>query len=133
MQDSIFTKIIKGEVPCHKIYEDTKTIAFLTINPITPGHTLVVPKEQVDHLWNLYDDDYHAVMDTTKKVANRIQEVLQPVRVGEHVAGMEVPHAHIHLFPFNNLEEFWKRPQETSPPDEELADMAAQLRMQDEL
>jgi histidine triad (HIT) family protein len=132
MQDSIFTKIIKGEVPCHKVYEDAKTFAFLTIGPINPGHTLVIPKKQVDHLWDLSDEDYQAVMATVKKVANRIREVLQPVRIGEHVAGMEVPHAHIHLFPFSTIDEFWKRPQETPPPDAELAAMAAKLRMQDE-
>ena len=133
MQDSIFTKIIKGDIPCHKVYEDQKTLAFLTIGPINPGHTLVIPKKQVDHLWDLKDEDYQAVMATCKKVANRIREVLNPVRVGEHVAGTEVPHAHVHLFPFSNDEEFWKRPQQTPPPDEELAAMAARLRMEDEL
>jgi len=133
MQDSIFTKIIRGEIPCHKVYEDAKTIAFLTINPITPGHTLVVPKKQIDHLWDLDDEDYQAVTATAKKVANRIREILQPVRVGEHVAGTEVPHAHIHLFPFNNAEEFWKHPSDTSASNEELEEMAARLRMEDEL
>jgi histidine triad (HIT) family protein len=131
-EPSIFTKIINGEIPCHKVYEDTQTLAFLTINPVTPGHTLVIPKKQVDHLWDLDDEDYQAVMATSKKIANRIREVLQPVRVGEHVAGMEVPHAHIHLFPFNSEEDFWKRPQST-PPQEELAAMAAKLRMEDDL
>ena len=133
MQDSVFTKIIKGEIPCHKVYEDQKTLAFLTINPVRPGHTLVIPKKQVDHLWDLEDSDYQAVMATAKKVANRIREVLQPVRVGEHVAGLEVPHAHIHLFPFNNLEEFWAKPADTQPSNEALSAMATQLRMQDEL
>lgn len=132
MKDSIFTKIINGEVPCHKVYEDSKTFAFLTINPVAPGHTLVVPKKQVDHLWDLDDEDYQAVMATAKKVANRIREILQPVRVGERVEGLEVPHAHVHLFPANAEEDFRKRPQAT-PPQEELAVMAAQLRMEDEL
>lgn len=132
MQDSIFTKIIKGEIPCHKVYEDAKTFAFLTRNPHTPGHTLVIPKLQIDHLWDLPDEDYQAVMVTSKKVANRIREILQPVRVAEHVAGTEVPHAHVHLFPFDSPEEFWNRPGST-PPESELEDMAARLRMEDEL
>lgn len=128
MADSIFTKIIQGEIPCHKIYEDEKTIAFLTIEPIAPGHTLVVPKSQVEFLWDLSDDDYQAVMATSKKVANRIKEVLKPKYVGEHVAGEEVPHAHVHIFPFNNTEEFWRHPQ-PQPPEEELAAMARKLAM----
>jgi histidine triad (HIT) family protein len=133
MQDSIFTKIIKGDIPCHKIYEDARTLAFLTIGPITPGHTLVVPKQQVDHLWDLSDEDYHAVMTTTKNVANRIREMLQPPRVAVHVAGFEVPHAHVHIFPARNEADVFRQPMETSPPDEDLADMAAKLRMEDVL
>jgi histidine triad (HIT) family protein len=127
MQDSIFTKIIKGEVPCHKVYEDEKTLAFLTINPVRPGHVLVIPKVQIDHLWDLPDEDYQAVMATVKKVANRIREVLQPVRVGEHVAGQEVPHAHVHLFPFATTEEFLAKPSSQPADDGELAAMAAKL------
>jgi len=133
MQDSIFTRIIKGEIPSHKVYEDEYTFAFLSINPIHPGHTLVVPKQQVDKLWDLPDDLYQAVMATSKKVANRIQEVLQPTRVGVHVAGTEVPHAHVHLFPFSGEGDFWDKPMEASVASEELAAMAARLRMEDEL
>lgn len=117
MQDSIFTKIIKGEIPCYKVYEDDKTLAFLDINPIRPGHVLVIPKKQVEFLWDLEEADYQAVMATTQKVANRIREVMAPKFVGEHVAGEEVPHAHVHLFPFNNSEEFWARPNRSAPPD----------------
>jgi histidine triad (HIT) family protein len=134
MQESIFTKIIKGDIPAHKVYEDTQTYVFMTIEPIHPGHVLVVPKHQVDVLWELPDDEYQAVMATVKKVANRIQEVLQPSRVGSHVAGLEVPHAHVHLFPYDKGEEFWDRPMSAdSVADEELAAMAARLRMEDEL
>lgn len=134
MQDSIFTRIIKGEIPAHKVYEDELTFAFLTIEPIHPGHTLVIPKRQVDKLWELPEQDYQAVMATCRKVANRIQEVLQPVRVGSHVIGIDVPHAHVHLFPFGTTEEFWARPASADTvADEELAAMAARLRMEDEL
>jgi histidine triad (HIT) family protein len=132
MQDSVFTKIIKGEIPSYKIYEDKDTFAFLTINPIHPGHVLVVPKQQVDMLWELPDDLYLAVMDTSRKVSQRIQDVLQPGRVGMHVAGTEVPHAHVHLFPFQGDGDFWDRPM-AEVADEELAAMAARLRMEDEL
>lgn len=117
MEDSIFTKIIKGEIPCHKVYEDDKTFAFLDIHPIRMGHVLVVPKKQVDLLWDLDDDDYQAVMTTVKKVAKRIEEILQPVRVGVHVAGLEVPHAHVHIFPFSSNEDFWTRPNPDAEPD----------------
>src|ERR1035441_9554415 len=82
MADSIFTKIIKGEIPCHKIYEDDKTFAFLDIHPKQPGHVLVVPKQETDHIWDLPDEEYLAVMTTVKKVSLRIREVLKPSRVG---------------------------------------------------
>jgi histidine triad (HIT) family protein len=77
MQESIFTKIIKGEIPSHKIYEDDKTFAFLDIHPKTPGHVLVVPKNQVQFAWDLPNEDYAALMSTVKKIALRIKEVLQ--------------------------------------------------------
>ncbi len=128
MQDSIFTKIIKGEIPCYKIYEDDKTLAFLDIHPLQPGHTLVIPKVQVDHIWDLDDGDYKAVMDTSKIVANRLREVLKPERVGVKVVGTDVPHAHVHLFPFNTDNEFHaKQDFNYQPTNEELAKIAKQL------
>ena len=105
MEDSIFTKIIKGEIPCHKIYEDDKTLAFLDIHPKQPGHTLVIPKKQIEFVWDLDDEDYQAVMATAKKVARRIRDVFGTTYVGELVVGEEVPHAHVHIYPFNTLEE----------------------------
>lgn len=105
MEDTIFTKIIKGEIPSHKIYEDDKTFAFLDIHPKTPGHTLVIPKKQVEFVWDLEDEDYQAVMNTAKKVANRMREVLATPYVGEAVVGDEVPHAHVHVYPFSTKEE----------------------------
>lgn len=126
-EPSIFTQIINGDIPCHKVYEDDKTLAFLTINPIRAGHTLVIPKKQVDHLWDLEQVDYAAVMATAQKVAQRIREVFKPVRVGCHVAGMEVPHAHVHLFPFNSEAEFWDKPQSAEPDHAALAEIAKKL------
>lgn len=125
---SIFTKIIKGEIPSHKIYEDEKTFAFLDIHPKQPGHVLVVPKTEVDNLWDLSDEDYEAVMKTVKKVATRIQKVLSPKRVGTMVEGIAVPHAHVHVFPFNSIEEFHNVPDMNGEPNhEELAKIATQL------
>jgi histidine triad (HIT) family protein len=133
MQDSIFTKIIKGEVPCQKIYEDDQVIAFLDMMPINPGHTLIVPKQQVDHLWDVDDPLYHHVMDVSKLVALRIREVLQPVRVGMQLEGFGVPHAHVHVFPLHQgmqvtYTEFFKRVDNgLKPSNEELDAMAKKL------
>ncbi len=128
MEDSIFTKIIQGDIPCHKIYEDDKTFAFLDIHPKTPGHTLVVPKKQIEFVWDLEDEDYQAVMATAKKVACRIREVIGKPYVGELVVGEEVPHAHLHVYPFATLEESRRIPDPTAEPDHAaLAAMAQKL------
>jgi len=125
MSDSIFSKIIKGEIPCHKIYEDDKTFAFLEINPKQPGHVLVVPKKQL-HIWDLPDEDYNALMQTVKKVANRIDEILKPDRVGLQVVGVHIrDHAHVHVFPFNDMSQYNQEPK--PEPDEKLAEMAKKL------
>jgi histidine triad (HIT) family protein len=126
MNDSVFTKIIRGEIPANKIYEDDLTLAFLTIAPVQSGHTLVIPKKQIDHLWDLPDEDYRAVMETAKKVANRMREVFpEKSRIGVKVVGEEVPHAHVHLIPFNSIEEYNNRPGSADP--EELKAIAKKL------
>lgn len=128
MEDSIFTKIIRGEIPSHKIYEDDKTFAFLDIHPKTPGHTLIVPKKQVEFLWDLEDADYHAVMETAKKVALRIKEVFKPPYVGELVVGVDVPHAHVHVYQFADMEESRRVPDPDAEPDHaSLAEVAKKL------
>ena len=101
MQDSVFTKIIKGEIPSTKIYEDEHNYAFLDHKPMVPGHTLVVSKKQVANIWDLSAEDYHHLMATVKKVGARIKEVFQPKWAGVKVEGIAVPHAHVHVFPFN--------------------------------
>ena len=93
---SIFSKIIAGEIPCYKIYEDEKTLAFLDIHPETPGHTLVIPKVEVDKLYELEMEDYLAVMKTVKILASRMEKVLGR-RTLMKVIGTDVPHAHVHL------------------------------------
>ncbi len=128
MPDSIFTKIIEGEIPSYKVYEDEKTLAFLDIHPIQPGHVLVVSKAQAD-IWELSQEDYQALMKTVRQVADRIKKIFNPVRVGVHVVGIDVTdHAHVHVFPFNNMEEFQHRPNPNYQPDgEALAEIAKKL------
>jgi len=128
MSDSIFTKIIKGEIPAYKIYEDEKTLAFLDINPVQPGHTLVIPKKEVEFLWDLEDEDYMAVMATAKKVARHIREKLDKPYVGVQVVGIDVPHTHIHVIPFETQEEFRSHPPAGATSDEELAEIAEKLK-----
>lgn len=130
MQDSIFTKIIKGEIPCHKVYEDEKTLAFLDINPVVEGHTLVVPKAQAEFVWDLNDDDYLALMESVKKVGLRLREVVGKKYVGQLVVGTDVPHAHIHILPFNETQEMKRTLDGPGAPadDEALAKMAKRLR-----
>jgi len=128
MQDSLFTKIIKGEIPSHKIYEDDKTLAFLDIYPSVVGHTLVIPKTQVESLWDLNSDDYHAVMETTQKVALRLRDVLGTERVGEKVIGLDVPHAHIQLVPFTTAEEYYAKESTNEPDHAALAAIADRLK-----
>ena len=128
MQDSIFTKIIKGEIPCHKIYEDEKTFAFLDIHPVADGHTLVVSKKQVEFLWDLDGDDYDAVMKTAKKVALRAREVFQVPYIGERVIGTDVPHVHVHIIPFSDPHVMYEAADMQAEPDHErLAEIARKL------
>lgn len=128
MQDSIFTKIIKGEIPSYKIYEDDRVYAFLDIHPKTPGHTLVIPKKQVEFVWDMDDEDYQAVMTVAKKVALKLREVTGAPYVGELVVGIDVPHAHVHVYTFANIEESRRVPDPNGKVDhEELAAMAKKL------
>lgn len=128
-QDSVFSRIVRGEIPCHKVYEDELTMAFLDIHPIQPGHTLVIPKKQVKYLWDLDDETYCAVMSTAKQVALRLREVLGVPYIGEEVVGIDVPHAHVHLIPFTTTTEFRRIPVMTDEPDHAaLATMAAKLQ-----
>lgn len=128
MQDSIFTKIIKGEIPCHKVYEDDKVIAFMDIHPVQDGHVLVVPKSQVDKLYDLTDEDYTALMLVAKRIAARIQDILNPPRVAWAVVGFDVPHAHVHLVPSHTgFQDLDPRLAVPSPDHDKLAELAAKL------
>lgn len=100
---SVFSRIIAGEIPSHRVYEDALTFAFLDIRPAAPGHTLVVPKEEVDHLFDLAQDDYSAVWSAAHRIAAALMEITRAVRIGVIVAGFEVPHAHVHLIPARSM------------------------------
>jgi len=128
MQDSLFTKIIKGEIPSHKVYEDEKTLAFLNIYPSVTGHTLVIPKSQVESLWDLSSEDYLAVMQTAQKVALRLKEVLEVEYVGEKVVGLDIPHAHVHLVPFNTADEYYAKETTDEPDHIALSTLAERLK-----
>lgn len=128
MEDSIFTKIINGDIPCHKVYEDDRVIAFLDLHPQNPGHTLVVPKTQTDHLWDLSDEDYAYLWQVVRKLGSHIKTTLSSPRVGVVVEGFGVPHVHVHLVPIYHGEEL-KKPQDMAaePDHAKLADMARKL------
>lgn len=102
---SIFTKIINGEIPCYKIAEDANYFAFLDINPNTKGHTLCIPKQETDKLFDLEDDLYLGLMQFSKKIALAIEKTVPCDRVGMTVIGLEVPHAHVHLIPLNEMDD----------------------------
>lgn len=103
MSESIFTKLIKGEIPSFKIAEDDKFIAFLDIMPLKRAHTLVVPKVQIDYIYDLPDKMLSDLMIFSKKVAKKIESKIECKRIGVAVIGLEVPHAHVHLIPINDI------------------------------
>ena len=124
---SLFTKIIKGEIPCHKILEDESYLAFLEIQPINPGHTLVVPKKEVDYIFDIEDDELGGMMIFAKKVAHAIRKEIKCKRVGVMVAGLEVPHAHIHLIPILGISDL--NFENAKPTDSfELSKIAERIR-----
>jgi histidine triad (HIT) family protein len=116
---TLFTRIIKGEIPCYKIAEDEKYFAFLDINPLAKGHTLVVPKEETDYLFDVSDDSLAGMAVFAKKIALAIGKSVSCKRVGVAVLGLEVPHAHIHLIPVNSLNDInFARPKLKLTPEE---------------
>ena len=125
---TIFSRIISGEIPCYKIAEDDRFFAFLDINPLSKGHTLVVPKQETDYLFNLEDDVLSGMILFAKKVALAIGKSVPCVRVGVAVIGLEVPHAHIHLIPFNKESDMnFKNPKLKISP-EEMNEIAEGIR-----
>ena len=125
MNETIFTKIIKGKIPAHKIYEDKFTFAFLDIHPESPGHTLVVPKIEVDKIYDLPDEYYQAMWETARKVAKKLEEINNS-RSLIKVIGTEVPHAHIHIMSLDFHNPPTLLPSQAD--DEDLAKMAKKLK-----
>jgi histidine triad (HIT) family protein len=125
---SIFTRIIRGEIPCHKVGEDDRFLAFLDINPLREGHTLVVPKVEVDRFFDLPADVLAEIMPFAQEVAARIKRAVPCDRVGVAVIGLEVPHAHVHLVPIDAMSDMdFGRPKLKRTP-EELAAIAERIR-----
>lgn len=102
MENCIFCKIVAGEIPSYKIYEDARVFALLDIHPINPGHVLVIPKEHTPDFYNVGDESYAALMAAVKKIGALVQEKMQPKKVGLMVAGWDVPHAHVHVVPMHD-------------------------------
>lgn len=126
---SIFTKIIQGEIPSYKIAEDENYYAFLDINPLAKGHTLIVPKKETDYLFDLDDDLLAGMSVFSKKVAGAIENVIPCARIGVAVLGLEVPHAHIHLIPINSETDISFSKPKLKLSDEEFREIAEKIRM----
>ena len=126
---SIFTRIVQGEIPCYKIAENENFLAFLDVNPLVKGHTLVIPKQEQDYLFDLDEDSYIGLHLFAKEVAIQLKKHIVCKRVGVAVIGLEVPHAHIHLIPLNEMDDInFNRKKLTLSP-EELTTIADELKM----
>lgn len=125
---SIFTRIIKGEIPSHKLAEDDRYFAFLDILPLHEGHALVVPKREVDHLFDLEGDELDGILAFSKEVARKIKSVVPCTRIGISVIGLEVPHAHIHLVPIDRISDLDFTKPRAKFTNEEFAALAERIR-----
>ena len=124
---SLFTKIVEGELPCHKVYEDDDHLAFLDLRPISAGHTLVIPKKEVDYLFDMPEEDYARLWSVAKKIAEHLKAQTGCARVCVGAWGFEVPHAHIHLVPTDSMADFPPPPERMKPTGEDLARVAKNL------
>lgn len=124
---TIFTKIITGDIPCYKIAEDENYFAFLDIHPLRAGHTLVVPKNEIDYIFDLDDDYLAGLMLFSKKIAEAIKSVIPCNRIGIAVLGLEVPHAHIHLVPIDTMDDINFKNPKLKFSDEEFKEIAAKI------
>lgn len=124
---SVFSRIVAGDIPAHKIAETDDYLAFLDVMPTAVGHTLVIPKKEVDYLFSLDDELYTGLMAFAKKIAPAIEKAVPCRRIGVAVIGLEVPHAHVHLIPLNSMADM-NFSQKLSPSPEELAQVADKIR-----
>lgn len=125
---TIFTKIIEGEIPCHKVAETDEHIAFLDINPIAEGHTLVVPKKEIDYFFDLPNDLMQSTMNFSRTIASAIDSALGPLRTGVIVQGLEVPHAHVHLIPLYKTDQVMALGHNVSVSEERMKELAEKVR-----
>jgi len=126
---SIFTKIVNGEIPCYKIAENDKFLAFLDVNPNAKGHTLCIPKQEVNKVFDLEDELYLELMSFSKKVAKALEKAIECKRVGVAIIGLEVPHVHVHLIPLNNMDEM-RFEKKVFLTKEEFEDIAKNIKSQ---
>ena len=125
---TLFTKIINGDVPGHFVYKDDAVVAFMTIAPISDGHTLVVPRQEIDHWIDMPPDIASRVMEASLVVGKAIQKAFDPIKVGVMVAGLEVPHVHYHLVPVQKISDLNFDLQKADTPQESLSSAAAKIR-----
>lgn len=127
---SIFTKIVNGDIPCHKIAETEDFLAFLDINPLAEGHTLVIPKKEVDYIFDIEEELLSAILIFARKVAKALAATVPCERVGLTVIGLEVPHAHVHLIPINTIGDMNFEKPKLTVPHKKLAELAENIREQ---
>ena len=125
---SIFSRIVAGEIPCFKIAEDDDFMAFLDVNPLVEGHTLVIPKKEVDYLFDLEEDKYVGLMSFAKRVSKAVKAAIPCKRIGVAVIGLEVPHAHIHLVPINVMNDINFSKSKLNPSNEQLEATAKKIK-----
>lgn len=123
----IFKRIANGEIPCHKVAETAQYLAFLDINPLAKGHTLVIPKEEIDYIFALEDNLYSGLFLFARKVALAIEKVIDCERIGVAVVGLEVPHAHVHLIPINHIADISFAKKRLKLSDEELIEISLKI------
>ncbi len=125
---SIFSKIVNGDIPAHKVAENEDFLAFLDVSPLVMGHVLVIPKKEVDYIFDIEDNTYAQLMLFAKRVAVGVKKAFPCKKVGVAVIGLEVPHAHIHLIPMNNVSDMNFAKEKLKPSQEELAEAAEKIR-----
>ena len=125
---TVFTRIVNGEIPSYKIAEDENYFAFLDINPLVKGHTLVIPKKETDYIFDIESEEYRSLWGFAKKIAVAIEKAVPCKRIGIAVIGLEVPHAHIHLIPMNRVSDMNFANPKLTLPEEEMKDVAEKIR-----